>query len=111
MLILTRIIGMCLLHNSNINKNLYFVVCKDEKNPQPRHGTSRQTRINGKFNLQLEKIFAFYHQKTKCFSPSCFPKTREALFFFKNNTYSLQKIDFKPTQFLQFELHLKNKTP
>ena len=39
----------------------------------------------GKFNVQLEKISALYHQKTKCFSPSYFPETREVLSFCKNS--------------------------
>src|SRR5690606_15382539 len=71
----------------------------------------KQARAHGKFNLQLEEIPALYREKTKCLGPSCFPKTREALFFFKNNTYGPQKIDFKPPQFLRFELQLKNKPP
>ena len=50
----------------------------------------KQTRINGKFNLQLEKILALYHQKTKYFSPSSIPKTREELCFCKNSLFRLQ---------------------
>ena len=49
----------------------------------------KQTRINGKFNLQLEKILTLYHQKTECFSPSSISKTREVLCFFKTRLFSL----------------------
>ena len=56
---------------------------KRTKQLEHRLGPGKQTRINGKFNLQLEEILAFYHQKTKYFSPSYCLKTREVLCFFK----------------------------
>lgn len=49
----------------------------------------KQTRTDGKFNVQLEKILALYHQKIEYFSPSSIPKTREELCFFKTRLFSL----------------------
>src|SRR5690606_38579560 len=71
----------------------------------------KQACTHGKFNLQLEEILAFYHQKTIHFSPSDISKTRDMLYFFKTSLFSLQKRDCKLFKFLQFELQLKNKPP
>ena len=39
-------------------------------------------------SIDLEKIgFTPRVLKTKCFSPSCFPKTRKELGFYKNNIF------------------------
>ena len=55
-----------------------------EARQHSRNQKRKQTRINGKFNVQLEKILALYHQKTEYFSPSSISKTREELCFCKS---------------------------
>ena len=61
-----------------------------EESQYTRHQKRKQTRTDGKFNLQLEEILALYHQETKCFSSSYFPKTMEELCFYENSLFRLQ---------------------
>ena len=60
-----------------------------EESQYTRNQKRKQTRINGKFNVQLEKILALYHQKTEYFSSGSISKTREELCFFKTRLFSL----------------------
>jgi hypothetical protein len=60
-----------------------------EESKYTRHKKRKQTCTHGKFNLQLEKILALYHQKTEYFSSGSISKTREVLCFFKTRLFSL----------------------
>src|SRR5690606_42109358 len=71
--------------------------------------SSQHTRSNGSTHLQPEEIRAFCDEKTKYFSPSCFPPTRENAHFSKNTFLRPQKLVFKPTKFQGFIPEPKNK--
>ena len=60
--------------------------------------------------IDLEKIgFTPRVLKTIHFNPSCFPKTRKELGFYKISLFRLKKLVCKYSKFYNFELHLKNK--
>ncbi|MCZ8091638.1 hypothetical protein [Flavobacterium sp.] len=55
--------------------------------------------------IDLEKIgFTPRVLKTKCFSSSCFPKTRKELGFYKISLFRLKKLVCKHSKFYNFEL-------
>ena len=56
-------------------------------------------------SIDLEKIgFTPRVLKTKCFSSSCFPKTRKELGFYKISLFRLQKLICEHSKFYNFEL-------
>ena len=74
---------------TNLENFVLQKLYEHEESQYTRHQKRKQTRVNGKFNVQLEKILALYHQKIEYFSPSSIPKTREELCFFKTRLFSL----------------------
>ena len=62
-------------------------------------------------SIDLEKIgFTPRVLKTIHFNPSCIPKTRKELRFYKNHFYRLQKLVCKHSKFYNFELYLTKQT-